>query len=291
VNTYIQAGVSGVMIGGLYAIMALGLSLTWGLLKVINLAHLALILLGAYVTYQLTASTGADPLLALLVVVPCLFVVGVAVQWVIERFEVDELNSLLLSFGLFIIAIRLISNVWSADFRRIADAENPYAASAVFVGGIAFPVPLLMAFGAALAFAAAAYVVLRRTYFGKALRALAHDREIAAAFGVDYRRIGMVAAGIGASMGGVAGTLIAINQSIFPQLAFEWVGLVFTVVILGGIGNLLGAVAAGVLIGLVSGIVGVAWTPQGSPLVVFLALITALLVRPNGLFGRLGSSA
>jgi branched-chain amino acid transport system permease protein len=289
VNTYIQAGVSGVMIGGLYAIMALGLSLTWGLLKVINLAHFALILLGAYVTFEFTASTGVDPLVALVIVVPGMFVVGVAIQWVIEWFEVDELNSLLLTFGLFIIAVRLITNVWSADFRRISDEDNRYASSAVFLGSIAFPVPLLIAIGAALVIAAGAFVVLRRTYFGKALRALAHDREIAAAFGVDYRRIGIVAAGIGASLGGVAGTLIAINQSIFPQLAFEWIGLIFTVVILGGIGNLLGAVAAGVLIGAVSGVVGVAWTPQGSPLVVFVALIIALLVRPNGLFGRLGT--
>ena len=288
-NTYIQAGVSGVMIGGLYAIMALGLSLTWGLLKVINLAHFALILLGAYVTFEFTASTGVDPLVALVIVVPGMFVVGVGIQWVIEWFEVDELNSLLLTFGLFIIAVRLITNVWSADFRRIADEDNRYASSAVFLGSIAFPVPLLIAIGAALVIAAGAFVVLRRTYFGKALRALAHDREIAAAFGVDYRRIGIVAAGIGASLGGVAGTLIAINQSIFPQLAFEWIGLIFTVVILGGIGNLLGAVAAGVLIGAVSGVVGVAWTPQGSPLVVFVALIIALLVRPNGLFGRLGT--
>jgi branched-chain amino acid transport system permease protein len=289
VNTYIQAGVSGVMIGGLYAIMALGLSLTWGLLKVINLAHFALVLLGAYVTFQFTESTGADPLVALVVLVPGLFVVGVAIQWVMERFEVDELNSLLLTFGLFIIAVRLITNVWSADFRRIAEEDNPYASSAVFVGSIAFAVPLLIAIGAAILISVAALVVLRRTYFGKALRALAYDREMAAAFGVNYRRIGIVAAGIGASLGGVAGTLIAINQSIFPQLAFEWVGLVFTVVILGGIGNLLGAVAAGVLIGLVSGVVGVAWTPEGSPLVVFVALIVALLFRPNGLFGRLGT--
>lgn len=288
-NTYIQAGVSGVMIGGLYAIMALGLSLTWGLLKVINLAHFALILLGAYATFEFTSSTGVDPLVALVIIVPGMFVLGVAIQWVIEWFEVDELNSLLLTFGLFIIAVRLITNVWSADFRRIADDDNPYATSAVFIGSIAFPVPLLIAIGAAVVIAAAAFVVLRRTYFGKALRALAHDREIAAAFGVDYRRIGIVAAGIGASLGGVAGTLIAINQSIFPQLAFEWIGLIFTVVILGGIGNLLGAVAAGVLIGAVSGVVGVAWTPQGSPLVVFVALIVALLVRPNGLFGRLGT--
>jgi branched-chain amino acid transport system permease protein len=289
-NTYVQAGVSGVMIGGLYAIMALGLSLTWGLLKVINLAHFALILASAYVTYQLTASTGADPLLAALILVPAMFAVGVAIHWVIEYFHVDEFNSLLLSFGLFIIAIRLISNIWSADFRQIDREENPYASRALFIGDIAFPVPQLMAIGAALAFAVATYYVLRYTYFGKALRALAYDREIAGAFGVDHRRIGMVAAGIGTAMGAVAGVLIGINQAVFPQLAFEWVGLVFTVVILGGIGNLLGAVGAGILIGLVTSLVGVAWTPQGAPLVTFLLLILALLFRPNGLFGRLGAS-
>src|SRR5918992_283701 len=219
-TTYVQAGVSGIMIGGLYAVMALGLSLTWGLLRVINLAHFALILLGAYVTYQLATSTGADPLLAAFILVPSMFVLGVAVHWVIERFQVDEFNSLLLSFGLFIIAIRLIDIVWSADFRQIARDENPYASRALFIGDIAFPMPQLMAFGAAL-----------------------------------------------------AGVLIGINQAVFPQLAFEWVGLIFAVVILGGIGNLLGAVGAGILIGLVAGLVGVAWTPQGAPLVVFLLLI------------------
>jgi branched-chain amino acid transport system permease protein len=289
-NTYVQAGVSGVMIGGLYAVMALGLSLTWGLLKVINLAHFALILMGAYVTYQLTTSTGADPLLAALILVPAMFAVGVAIHWVIERFQVDEFNSLLLSFGLFIIAIRLISIIWSADFRQIAGDENPYASRAIFVGDIAFPVPQLMAFGAALVFALGTFYVLRSTYFGKALRALAYDREIAGAFGVDHRRIGMLAAGLASAMAAVAGVLIGINQSVFPQLAFEWVGLIFAVVILGGIGNLLGAVGAGILIGLVSGLVGVAWTPQGAPLVTFLLLILALLFRPNGLFGRLGGS-
>jgi branched-chain amino acid transport system permease protein len=289
-NTYVQAGVSGVMIGGLYSIMALGLSLTWGLLKVINLAHFALILASAYVTYQFTASTGLDPLLATFLVVPGTFVIGVAIHWLIEHFQVDEFNSLLLSFGVFIIAIRVINNIWSADFRQIEGSKNPYASRALFLGDIAFPVPQLMAFGAALAFAIGAWYVLRHTYFGKALRALAYDREIAGAYGVDHRRIGMLTAGIGTAMGAVAGVLIGINQAVFPQLAFEWIGLIFAVVILGGIGNLLGAVGAGILIGFVTSIVGVAWTPQGAPLVTFLLLILALIFRPNGLCGRLGSA-
>jgi branched-chain amino acid transport system permease protein len=288
-TTYVQAAVSGVMIGGLYGLMALGLSLTWGLLKVINLAHFALILGSGYVTYELTTSTGADPLLAALVLGPALFAVGVAVHWVIERFRVDELNSLLLSFGLFIIAIRLITNIWSADFRRIDSSENPYSTRALLIGDIAFPVPQLMALGAALVFAIATYLVLRRTYFGKALRALAYDQEIAGAFGVDFRRVAAITAGLASAMAGIAGVLIAVNQALFPELAIEWVGLIFAVVILGGIGNLPGAVAAGILIGLVSSLVGVAWTPQGSPLVVFGLLILALLFRPNGLFGRLGT--
>ena len=289
-TTYLQAVVSGVMVGGLYAVMALGLSLSWGLLKVINLAHLALILASAYVAYQLTTSTGLDPLLSIFVLVPALFLVGAAVQLVIEWFAVDELNTLLLSFGLFIIAIRLMTNVWSADFKRIDSAENPYATHSLLVGDIAFPVPQLLALGAALVIAAGAFVVLRYTYFGKALRALAYDRDIAGAFGVDPRRIGVVAAGLGTATGGVAGVLVALNQSLFPQLPYEWVGLVFTIVILGGIGNLLGAVAAGILVGVVSSVVGVAWTHQGAPLVTFLLLILALLFRPNGLFGRLGAS-
>jgi branched-chain amino acid transport system permease protein len=207
-NTYVQAGVSGIMIGGLYAIMALGLSLTWGLLKVINLAHFALILASAYVTYQFTASTGFDPLLATFLVVPGMFAIGVAIHWLIEHFQVDEFNSLLLSFGLFIIAIRVMNNIWSADFRQIEGSENPYASRALFLGDVAFPVPQLMAFGAALVFAIGAWYVLRHTYFGKALRALAYDREIAGAYGVDHRRIGMLTAGIGTAMGAVAGVLI-----------------------------------------------------------------------------------
>jgi branched-chain amino acid transport system permease protein len=289
-NTYVQAGVSGVMIGGLYAVMALGLSLTWGLLKVINLAHFALILGSAYVTYEITTSTRLDPLLAGLLVVPVAFALGVVIHWLIELFHVDEFNSLLLSFGLFIIAIRVINNIWSADFRQIPGEENRYASESFFIGDIAFPAPQLMAFVAALAFAIATWFVLRKTYFGKALRALAYDREIAGAYGVDHRRIGMLTAGLASAMAAVAGVLIGINQAVFPNLAAEWVGLIFTVVILGGIGNLLGAVAAGILIGFVSSQVGVIWTPQGAPLVVFSCLILALLFRPNGLFGRLGAS-
>ena len=117
------------------------------------------------------------------------------IQWLIECFEVDEFNSLLLSFGLFIIAIRLINNIWSADFRQIEAAENPYASRALFVADIAFPGPAADGARRGARVRRRDVLVLRFTYFGKALRALAYDREIAGAYGVDHRRIGMLAAG------------------------------------------------------------------------------------------------
>ena len=144
-NTYVQAGVSGVMIGGLYAVMALGLSLTWGLLKVINLAHFALILLGAYLTYELATSTGLDPILTVLITGPVLFVVGAAVQWAYDRLHVAEFTSLLVSFGLLIIAIQAVTLIWSADFRRMPGDVNPYATESWTVGRFVFPVTTVLA--------------------------------------------------------------------------------------------------------------------------------------------------
>ena len=115
----VQSALAGALTGGLYALMAIGLSLGWGMLKVINLAHFGMILLGGYLTYTLVTSTGLDPLLTVVVTAPILFVVGAALQWLFQRFDVSELSSLLVSFGILIIVIQLISNVWSADFRRL----------------------------------------------------------------------------------------------------------------------------------------------------------------------------
>lgn len=286
---YLQSAVSGLLAGGLYAIMALGLSLTWGLLRVINLAHFALILLGAYATYAL-AGVGLDPLLSVLFTVPAFFVVGAAMQWLFDRFAVADLTSLLVGFGLFIMLIQVATNVWTADFRRLDAAANPYGTSAVFLGDIALPVAPLLALLTALAIAAAVAVGLRRTYAGKALRAFAHDREVAAAFGIDHRRIALLLSGFAAATGALAGAFVAIGGGIFPGRAIEWFGIVFTVVILGGIGNLLGAVVAALLVGLVSAVTSTAWSPAAAPLVTFALLIVALLFRPDGLFGGSGAT-
>lgn len=281
-----QAALTGILIGGLYAMMAAGLSVTWGMLRVINLAHFGMILVGAYLTFQLATSWRINPLLTLLITVPVMFVVGAALQWAFDRLSISEFNSLLLSFGLLIIAIQLVSNVWSADFRRMSDTVNPYATRSVSLGRFVFPISTLIAFGVAVVVVAAVEVALHRTFFGRAVRAFAQDPTIASAFGIDHRRLSVLVAGSAGASAAIAGALFALANSLTPSTAYDWFGVVFAVVILGGVGQLVGALVAGVLIGVVSDVVSVTWSPADAPLVVFCAIVVALVLRPRGLFSR-----
>ena len=275
---------TGILIGGMYAMMAAGLSVTWGMLRVINLAHFGMILVSAYLTFELATSWQIDPLLTLLITVPIMFVAGAALQWAFDRLAIAEFNSLLVSFGLLIIAIQLVSNVWSADFRRMSDAVNPYATRSLSLGRFVFPISTLIAFGVAVLVVVAVQVALQRTFLGRAVRAFAQDPAIASAFGIDHRRLGMLVAGGAGASAAVAGALFALANSITPSTAYDWFGVVFAVVILGGVGQLVSALVAGVLIGVVSGVVSVTWSPADAPLVVFCAIVVALVARPRGLF-------
>jgi branched-chain amino acid transport system permease protein len=280
-----QAVISGILIGGLYALMSLGLSLSWGVLKVINLAHFSFILLSAYGTYELATTYGFDPFLAILICVPVFTLAGMGLQWFLERFRVAEFESLLLTFGLFIIFESLASTLWTADFRRISAEDNPYASASVWLGPLAFPVPQLSAFLLAIVIAVAVSYLLRRTYFGRAVRALAQDREVAGAFGVNHRLVSMQLAGLAAGLAALAGVFIAMSRALFPGIALEWFGIVFSVVILGGLGSTVGTFIAAVIIGLVGAIATVAAGPAMAPLATFVILIATLLFRPEGIMG------
>jgi branched-chain amino acid transport system permease protein len=280
----VQAILSGALIGGLYALMAIGLSVTWGVLRVINLAHFGLILIGAYLTFQLATSWDIDPLLTLVITLPAMFVAGAALQWLFDRLALSEFNSLLVSFGLLIITIQVASNVWSADFQRMDAAVNPYATESVTIGRLVFPVTTLLAFVLAGLVVLGAHVMLRRTFTGRALRAIAQDRAIAGAFGVDHRRLSLLLGGMMGATAALAGTVFALSNALTPETAYEWFGIVFAVVILGGIGEVVGTFAAGILVGVLSGVVSVVWSPATAPFVLFSAIILALLLRPRGLF-------
>jgi branched-chain amino acid transport system permease protein len=287
-QTVLQAGIAGALTGGLYALMALGLSLTWGLLRVINLTHFAMILVGAYLTFELATRAGIDPLVTVVVTAPALFIAGAALQWAFDRFDLTEFNSLLVTFGLLIVVVQLVSNYWSADFQRMTASVNPYAIQSLRLGPFAFPTPRLLAFIAAVVLVGGVHIWLQRTYPGRALRAFAQDRTIAAAFGIDHVRLGAVLGGVAGATAAVAGMLIAVDRPLTPSSPFEWFGIVFAVVILGGIGNAVGTLLAGIIVGAIAGVVSAAWSPSAAPLVIFSLIIVALLVRPRGLFVRGG---
>jgi branched-chain amino acid transport system permease protein len=287
--TAVQAALSGALVGGLFAVMAVGLSLTWSMLKIINLAHFAMILLGAYLTFQVTTSWGLDPIATLVITVPLLFVFGALLHWLFDRFGVVEFGSLLVSFGILIIIVQTVTNIWSADFQRLAADVNPYATQSLSIGRFAFPMPTLLAFGFAVVLVAGTFLALRRTFTGRALRAFAQDKEVAAAFGIDHRRLGMLLAGASAASAAIAGMLLALGRALTPTAPFELIGVVFAVVILGGIGQVVGTLVAGVLVGTVSSVVAALWSPSLSPFVVFSVIVLALLFRPHGLFARAGA--
>ncbi len=286
---HLQVAISGALAGGIFALMAIGLSLTWGMLRVINLAHFAIILLSAYVTYELATVLRLDPLVTVVVTVPLMFVLAAAIQWLFQASRISEFNSLLVSFGIFIVAIQLITNHWTADFRRMDAVVNPYPTQSVALGPVLLPTHSLIAFLVAVLVVVGLYWFLERTFTGRAVRAFAQDPAIASAFGIDHGRLGMLLSGVAGGTGALAGTLWAVGNPLTPSGAFEWIGVVFAVVIVGGIGNVVGTLVAGALVLMVAALVSLIWSPSVAPLIVFSAIVVTLLVRPQGLFARRGS--
>jgi branched-chain amino acid transport system permease protein len=274
----LQSILSGIFIGSLYGLIGLGLGLTWGLLRQINLAHFGLVFLGAYISYQMATVWHLDPLLALLVVPPVFFVVGVAMQWVLSRFAITPFNSLLVTFGLAVVIESAIQGVWTADYRRL---ESHYNAMKFTVGKLYVPVPELLTLLLALSLSFAVWAGMRYTDLGKALRAMAEDGPIAAAFGVNSKTMSLVLAGGCAALAGVAGVCVALTFALTPSQIFAWVGVVFAAVMLGGLGSALGPLVAGVIIGVSEAVTMAVASPSWAPIVSFSLLIVMLLLRPG----------
>jgi len=274
-----QSLLSGIFIGALYGLLGLGLSLAWGLLGQINLAHFALAFLGAYLTYQLSTA-GMDPLLTLAVIVPAFFVFGAALHWVLARFAVSAFNSLLVTFGLTVAIEAAIQWIWSADFRRL---ESHYADVRFRLGALYLPLPELITLGLAVMLSFALWAALRHTDLGKAMRAAAEDAPMAQAFGVNARALALLLSGISAALAGVAGLCIALSYTLAPSQIYAWVGVVFAVVMLGGLGNALGPLIAGIVIGVSEAMTMALTAPSWAPLVSFSLLIALLILRPEKL--------
>jgi len=271
-----QSILSGLFIGALYGLLGLGLSLSWGLLRQISLAHFALAFLAAYLCYQL--SHVMDPLATLVIIVPLFALIGVAIQWVFARFRVSPFNSLLVTFGLTVIVEAIIQGIWTADFRKL---ESSYGAAKFKIGALYVPVPELMTLVAALALAFGVHAVLRHTDLGRALRATAEDGPIASAFGMNQKALALGLAGLCAAFAGIAGVCIALSYTLAPSQIYAWIGVVFATVMLGGLGGAIGPLVAGFVIGVSESVTMAVISPAWAPLVSFSLLILVLLLKPG----------
>ncbi|MCD6076250.1 MAG: branched-chain amino acid transporter permease, partial [Ramlibacter sp.] len=243
--------------------------------------HFGLVFLSGYLSYQMATVWHMDPLFALVLVPPAFFVIGVAMQWVLSRFRITPFNSLLVTFGITVVIESGIQAVWTADYRKL---ESSYNAMKFTIGKLYVPIPELLTLVLAVGIALAVWAGMRYTDLGKALRAMAEDGPIAAAFGVNSRTLALVLAGGCAALAGVAGVCLALTFTLTPSQIFAWVGVVFAAVMLGGLGSALGPLVAGVIIGVSEAVTMAVASPSWAPIVSFSLLILMLLFRP----GKLG---
>jgi len=284
-DLFIQVAVSGLLIGGVYALLSIGLTLIFGVVRIINFAHGELMMLAMYLTFWLHVAHGMDPYLSIVVVAPVMFAVGVAIQRVVIQpiLEAPPLMKVFATVGLFIALQNLALMLFTADFRTI---QTPYSSASLRLGAISVSLPRLYAFLFAIVLILVLWAFLRFTLTGKALRAVAENRGSAALMGIRVRRLYLLAFGLGAAVTGVAGALLIPFSYVFPTIGSIYTLVAFVVVVLGGMGSMLGAFFGGLFIGLVASFRGTYVSAALKEAASFVIFILVLLVRPQGLFGR-----
>lgn len=268
----------------MYALVALGLTLIYGVLHIINFAHGAALMMALYGVYFLSAKAGLDPYLSLPIMVPAMFAAGYALyRWVIGRAShgKDE-NILLVTLGVAIVLENLALYLWKSDTRTI---ETAYTFATVRIGPAMIAVPKLVAFGGALAAAAALLWIMVRTDLGRAIRACAKERDGARLVGIDVEHVFAVSFGIGLACLGAAASFLLPAYYVNPQVGNGFVLIAFTIVVLGGMGSFAGALVGGLLIGVVESLGGLWLGESLGQIGIFLIFIAVLLFRPQGLFG------
>jgi branched-chain amino acid transport system permease protein len=280
----LQALFSGLLNGGIYALVSIGLTLIFGVMRIINFAHGSLMMLGMYVSYWLFVLAGVDPYLSVLASASALFIVGVLIERVLVDpvLEAPEHDQLLLTLGISLVVENLALFLWKPDPRTI---QVSYLAVAPMVGGVMISAPRVIACVVSVALTAALYAFLKRTDLGKAIRAVAQDREGALTVGIDMRRIYALAFGIGCACVGAAGSLVAPFYAVEPYVGGVFVITAFVVVVLGGMGNFAGALVAALIVGLAESLAAVFIPAAMKQIVMYSIFVVVLLGKPQGLFG------
>lgn len=283
----LQILANGLVLGGLYACIAAGFSLVWGVLNVINILHGSFIVLGGYLAFYAYALFGIHPFVSILIAAPLFFALGYALQKTLinRMIAAPVLLTLSLTFGLDLILSNGMLVAFTADFKKLT-LDPPLGV--LNLGGIALPVDRLFAMALALALTGLLYLVLSRSRIGRAIVAVRMDREAAALMGVNVKRIYAVTFGLGALMAGASGSLLAMIFPISPLSGPVYLGKAFVICVLGGLGSVPGAMIGGLALGVVESFGGLWFGPEHAVTLSFTLLILMLLFRPTGLLGRAG---
>jgi branched-chain amino acid transport system permease protein len=283
----VQVLINALVLGCLYACIAIGFSLVWGVLNVINLIHGSFIVLGSYVAWGAYQWLGISPWYALVIVAPLFFAFGYLLQRLLLNRVISApvLVTLTLTFGLDLILNNAMIYYFKADYRKLT-LSPPTGSISLF--DVVVPVDRLIATASALALTGLLYLLLRRSKVGRAIVAVRLDRDAAVLMGVDVKSIYAIAFGLGAALAGCAGVLMALIFPISPLTSSAYLGKAFVVCVLGGLGSVSGALAGGLLLALVEGIGSTLIGPAHATTLSFVLLIIFLVVRPQGLLGRKG---
>ena len=277
--------INGILLGGLYAAVALGLTLVFGVMRLVNLAHGELLVGAAYVSYAITSHTSLDPLLSLTLVVPAVALAAYPIQRLILNPLVTHglEPPLVATFGLSIVAQTAFVLIFTSDAKSL---NASYAVTGVNILGETVPQVYVISLGIGVALVALLHLGLTRLRFGKALRAAAEDAEAAATLGIDVKHVYAATFALAAALAAVGGVLIGVTFSLTPTTGTSWLLRGFTVIVLGGMGSVWGTLAGGVVVGIAEQLGATWFGPQYHDLVVFSLLVIVLVLRPQGLFGR-----
>ena len=283
-TTVAQAVVNGLLIGGIYALVSIGVTLIFGVVKIVNFAQGEFVMIGMYISYFLAASFGVDPLVSLIVVMPALFVIGVLLQHLLIRrvLALGDMPQIFLTFALSLLVVNVALLLFTANYRTV---QAPYSETAIHLGALNVPVAKLIAFVVAMTLSAVLWVFLHATDLGKAMRAAAQNRDVAMLMGINPDRVFSVAVGVALALAGAAGALLMPFYPAYPLVGQVFVLMAFVAVVLGTLGNVTGALIASLMMGVAESL-GIQFVGADSGLiVVFVMLLLTLALRPSGLFG------
>ncbi len=283
-----QAIVDGILTGGVYALMASGLTLVFGVMDIINIAQGALVVLGAYLSFVLQSYLHIDLFIGLLITIPAMFFLGLAIEWAFVRpLKRDRTQlSILVTFAVALIIEGVLSNIFTTNLQQL---HTWYTDSSLYILGFYLPYIYVFAFGLSVVLLGSLYILLYRTTFGRSLRATMENRTAAQLIGIDVERVSAITFGVGVALCAAGGMAFGATTSFNPNSQYDLISRLLIIIILGGLGSLSGALIASVSMLVIEDIVAVVWSPVWSSTIFFALLVVLLLFRPQGLLGKLAT--